>query len=396
MQQIGCDVLVVGAGPAGSMAARVAAEYKLDVILLEEHKVPGTPVYCGEGISVDGILESGLEPVEPIICQRVSTVRVFAPNMKNIDLKLNDPPGYILNRDIFDKMLADKAVKAGAKLHVSTRVLTVIKEDNRITGVIATRDGEKIEYRAKIFIGADGHSSKIRSTSGLTRHFPDHVSVAQHRLTGLSLDTPGIIEIYMGDRYAPGGYAYIFPKSENTANVGVGVRFKNIKPAVEYLKDFIQHDPRLKNATIDYTTGGICPTSGRLDKITANGLILIGDAAGQVVPMTGAGIHSGILAGKIAGRTAAEAIYEGDTSERRLKAYVREFDEKCGKYIQDSKKALQMVDKFNDHDLNTLQEVITQQDIINITNGINLPATITKIIARSPIKLMKLLKTALI
>ena len=396
MQQIDCDVLVVGAGPAGSMAARVAAENGLDVILLEEHSVPGTPVYCGEGISIDGIIEGGLEPVEPIICQKITTIRVYAPNKKHVDLHFNDPPGYILNRQIFDKMLADKAVKAGAKLHTDTKATGVLKTENRVTGVYADRNGEKFEYRSKIVIGADGHSSKIRFTAGLGRSFPDQVVVAQYRLKGIRLENQSTIEIYMGDKIAPGGYAYVFPKSADTANVGVGVRLRNAKSALEYLRDFIRNDPRFRDAEIEYTTGGICPCSGRLEKITMNGLMLIGDAAGQVVPMTGAGIHSGILAGKIAGRVAAEAIRENDTSTRMLQVYVDEFDEKCGKYISDSKKVLKMVDKFTDSDFNTIQEVINQEDIINLTNGINITSTLAHIVIRSPLKLIKILRTALI
>jgi len=396
MQQIGCDVLVVGAGPAGSMASRVAAENGVEVILLEEHSVPGSPVYCGEGISYDGIIEGGLEPVEPIICNKITTVRVYAPNRKYTDLKFENITGYILNRNIFDRTLAENAVKAGALLHVDTRATSVIKVEDRIIGVKAVRDDQELEYSAKIVIGADGYASRTRRTAGLSRYFSDQVSIAQYRLTGLNLESPEVNEIYWGNRYAPGGYAYIFPKGPNTANVGAGVRKRHSKPAVDYLKDFIHNDPRLKTAKIENKTGGICPTCGRLDKIIMNGLMLIGDAAGQVTPMTGAGIHSGIAAGKIAGRIAAEAIHMGDNSTTKLGEYVKGFDRYWGKSIQDSGKVLRMLDKFSDDDLNKIQEVITQEDIMNLTNGINVPTTLTRITTRSPLKLLKLLKTALI
>ena len=123
--------------------------------------------------------------------------------------------------------------------------------------------------------------------------------------------------------------------------------------------------------------------------------MLLGDAAGQTVPMTGAGIHSGIAAGKIAGRIASKAIQEGNTSTGRLNEYVKEFDKYWGKSIKDSGKVLKMLDKFSDNDLNVIQEVITQQDIMNLTNGINVPSTLARLTARSPFKLINLIKTAL-
>ena len=395
MQQIVCEVLVVGAGPAGSLAARVAAEKGINVILLEEHSVPGSPVFCGEGISFDGIIEGGLEPVEPIICHRITTVRIFAPNRKYTDLIFKDITGYNLNRDIFDKTLAENAVNAGAQLDTNTRATSVIKEGDRIIGVQALNGGYKREYRADIVIGADGHSSKIRCTAGLSRHFPDYMSIAQYRLTGITMETPEVNEIYWGNNYAPGGYAYIFPKGSHAANVGAGVRNRHNKPAVEYLKNFIRKDSRFRNAKIESKTGGICPASGRLDQIVMDGLMLVGDAAGQTVPMTGAGIHSGIAAGKIAGRIASKAIQEGNTSTGRLNEYVKEFDKYWGKSIKDSGKVLKMLDKFSDKDLNVIQEVITQQDIMNLTNGINVPSTLARLTTRSPFKLINLIKTAL-
>jgi digeranylgeranylglycerophospholipid reductase len=218
------------------------------------------------------------------------------------------------------------------------------------------------------------------------------VTCAQYQLTGLNLDTSDTNEFHIGEKYAPGGYAWVFPKSENTANVGIGVRKKHKKPPVEYLKEFIAQDSRFKRARIASVGGGICPVSGILDKIVDNGLMLVGDAAGELIPMTGAGIHTAIAAGSIGGRIAAEAILEGDTSSSRLSEYRREFEKEYGKRIRDSRKVVEMLDKFTDEDLNTLAEVITNKDIVALANGNNVPFTLARIVKRSPLKIMRLIR----
>ena len=395
MQHFKCDVLVVGAGPAGSMAAKVAAEKGVDVIIIEEHETPGTPVYCAEGLSVGGIQDGGLEAVHPYVSQQISTARIVAPNGKTLDMTAENWTGYTLDRQVFDRTLTENAVKAGANLMTQTRATDVIKEGNQIVGVKAVKDGEEIEFLAKIVIGADGHWSIIRRRAGLQRYFSDFVTCAQYQLGGLDLEDPTINEFYMGMNYAPGGYAWVFPKSKSVANVGLGVRKKHTKAPIEYLKDFCDNDPRFRNAKILKKNGGICPVSGIIDKVVMDGLILAGDSAGMLVPMTGAGIHSGIEAGKMAGRIAAEAALAGDVSEKKLKQFRTEFDKYWGKRIRESGKVLEMLDKFNDDDLNTLADVITNDDILALANGENVAAALAGIVKRSPGKLMQLIRAYL-
>ncbi len=395
MDNIQCDVLVVGAGPGGSMAARTAAENGVDVIFIEEHPVAGTPVYCAEGLSIGGIVDGGLEAVPPYVSQQITKARIVAPNGNTVDLTSDDWTGYTLNREVFDKALAENAEKAGARLMTNTRAIGVIMDGGRVVGVKAVHEGETVEFMAKVVIGADGHWSIIRRSAGLDRYFRDYVTCAQYRLGGLDLEDPSVNEFWMGENYAPGGYAWVFPKGREVANVGLGVRVKHTKPPIEYLKDFVAQDPRFRNAKILSKGGGICPVSGTLDRVVADGLMLVGDAAGQLIPMTGAGIHSAIEAGKMAGRVAAEAVKEGDVSARRLSAYRTEFDKYWGKRIRDSGRVLNMLDKFSDDDLNTLSEVITNEDVLALANGTNVPATLAGLVKRSPMKIIRLIRAYL-
>jgi digeranylgeranylglycerophospholipid reductase len=395
MQQYICDVIVVGAGPAGSMAAKTVAEKGADVILIEEHKESGTPVYCAEGLSIGGIKDGGLEPVYPYVTQEINTARVIAPNGKALDLTSDNWTGYVLDRQVFDKTLTENAVKAGSKLMTQTMATDVIKEEDRIVGVIAIQDDTEIQFKSKVVIGADGHWSIIRRRAGLQRYFSDYVTCAQYQLGDLDLEDPTRNEFYIGEKYAPGGYAWVFPKSKTVANVGLGVRKKHIKAPINYLKEFCDNDQRFRNAKILKKNGGICPISGVLDKITMDGLILIGDAAGMLIPMTGAGIHSAIESGKMAGKVAAEAVQENNVSNKKLSQFRKEFDKYWGKRIKESSKVVEMLDKFKDEDLNIMAEVINNDDIVALANGENVRATLTGIVKRSPRKLIQLIKAYL-
>jgi digeranylgeranylglycerophospholipid reductase len=391
MRLIDCDIVVVGGGPAGSSAARAAAAAGAHTVLLEEHPVIGSPVFCAEGLSLNGIQDAGLEPVAPLVAQKITCARVFAPNRSYIDLTSDNWVGYTLNRQFFDKAIGDLAVKAGAELLTETKATGVFKENGKVAGVLAEKNGEQVKVKAKVTIGADGYWSIVRRSAGLARWYPDIVTCAQFQLGGLHLDDPFMNEFYVGTSYAPGGYAWVFPKNEEVANVGLGVRNIHTEPAIYYLRKFLESDPRFKEAKVLRRNGGVTPVSGMLDKIVDDNLMLVGDAAGQLIPMTGAGIHSGIEAGKIAGKEAVDAIVGEDTSAKRLNQYRVRFEKYWGKRINDSRKIVEMLDKFSDDDLNILSTVITNDEILALANGENTKKTVAKIVARSPGKIMKLM-----
>ncbi len=390
MRRLECDVAVVGAGPAGSLAARAAAERGAQVILIEEHPRVGYPVFCAEGLSHNGIKDAGVEPVPPIVCQEINKARVYAPDGNSIELTSANWMGYNVNRDVFDRALAENAVEAGAELITNTRASDVIRHGGVVTGVKAAGEGGALEIMARVVIGTDGHASVIRRAAGLGGWFPDVCTCAQFRLGGLSLDEPDVNEFLIGSKVAPGGYAWVFPKSREVANVGLGVRRIHKAAPIEYLRKFVASDPRFDGAEVLLVNGGICPVSGTLEKTVDDGVMLAGDSAGQLIPMTGAGVHSGVVAGRMAGEVAAAAVEEGDVSASRLSEYERRFDEYWGKRIRDSRRVVEMLDRFSDDDLNTLAGIITNEDILNLANGMAVGRTLTRIVARAPVGIMKL------
>jgi digeranylgeranylglycerophospholipid reductase len=391
MRLLRCDVAVIGAGPSGCMAARFAAKQGVNVLLLEEHRRVGQPVYCAEGLSHNGLKDAGLEPTSEIVSQKISKVRVYSPNKKSIELKSSDWVGYTINRDVFDYLLSEKAREAGAELLTGARAKEVIKQNGVVQGVIANKEGLDFKIDAKVVIGADGYASTIRRSSGMGRWYPDVVTCAQFRLGGLKLEEPNVNEFYVGSKVAPGAYAWIFPKSKEVANVGLGVRKIQKEPPLTYLKRFINFDERFKEAKILLVNGGITPVSGMIDRLVGDGVMLVGDAAGQLIPMTGAGVHSGVMAGKIAGEVAASACKEDNITASRLGEYVNRFDLFWGRRIRDSRRVVEMIDKFSDDDLDTLAETLTSEDVTSLANGIDVPRVLARIVSRAPLKIIKLM-----
>ncbi len=377
------------------MAARAAAEQGAAVVLIEDHPQVGLPVSCAEGLSLNGLRDAGIEPTPEVVSQKVARSRIYAPNGKYLELSLSGRAAYTINRDVFDRVLSEKAVKAGAELMTGTKVTEVLRQNGVILGVYATQGNETLKIEAKVVIGADGYTSTIRRTAGLGKWYPDVVTCAQYRLGGLELEEPEIYDFYLGREVAPGGYAWVFPKSAEVANVGLGIRKIHTESPIKYLKRFVANDPRFKDAEIQLVNGGICPVSGVLETIVSDGLMLTGDSAGQLVPFTGAGVHTSIVAGRIAGEVAACAIDEGDVSASRLSEYERRFDALWGKKIRDSRKVINILDRFNDDDLNSLPYALTSEAILDLVNGIDITRVLAGVAMRSPLKFMRLLASYL-
>ncbi len=389
------DVVVSGAGPSGSMAARAAAEQGAAVVLIEEHPQVGLPVSCAEGLSLNGLRDAGIEPTPEVVSQEVARSRIYAPNGKYLELSLSGRAAYTINRDVFDRVLSERAVEAGAELMTGTKVTEVLRQNGVISGVFARQGSETLRIEAKVVIGADGYASTVRRTAGLGKWYPDVVTCAQYRLGGLELEEPEIYDFYLGREVAPGGYAWVFPKSAEVANVGLGIRKIHTESPIKYLKRFVANDPRFKDAEIQLVNGGICPVSGVLETIVSDGLMLTGDSAGQLVPFTGAGVHTSIVAGRIAGEVAACAIDEGDVSASRLSEYERRFDARWGKQIRDSRKVINILDRFNDDDLNSLPYALTSEAILDLVNGIDITRVLAGVAMRSPLKFMRLMASYL-
>jgi digeranylgeranylglycerophospholipid reductase len=339
------DVLVVGAGPAGAVAAWEAkrAAPELDVVLLERDRAVGAPVRCAEGVGDAGLREFASPDGAPWVARKITRVIFVAPDDTEVKVAERDV-GWILDRTRFDAFLAAQAGAAGAEVLVATEASAMQRgaaggdgdgggggggggggraQNGRWDVQVRGPHGEET-YHAKIVIGADGVETMVGRWAGLDTRVParDMESCAQYVVQGIDFD-PDAIYLQFGDRIAPGGYAWIFPKGVGIANVGLGlVALKSDgRNARAYLDAWIaRRYPR--GARTAYTVGGVIVHT-TVKQTYADGMMVAGDAAHMINPLSGGGIVNAMKAGRLAGRTAAAAIREGDTSERRLAAYHR-------------------------------------------------------------------------
>jgi digeranylgeranylglycerophospholipid reductase len=360
------DIVVVGAGPAGSMAARAAARAGAKALLLDKRRELGVPVQCGEALSEDPLKDLGIKPDPRWIAGKTNVVKLVSPSgtvVRIAEKKIVGKVGYILDRKIFDKHLATLAAKEGADVRVGVLVDGLLIENGGIRGVRARGIDGKTEVRAEVVIAADGVGSRIARWAGMNTALKlvDIESGAQFQMVGIDFESPGTMEFYFGSKISPGGYAWVFPKGEEMANVGLGVLGSRAeRPAIEYLRDFVNNTPGLrKGRIIEINVGGV-PVGGPIKKTVKDNLLIVGDAARQVNALTGGGIDSAMRAGDIAGDVAAKAVAEGDVSEKRLNEYERRWREQMSKKLERYLKAKNVLISLSDEDLDTLAKALSK------------------------------------
>ena len=322
------DVIVVGAGPAGSTAARYAAAGGASVLMLEKDRDVGYPVRCGEAVSHEGVVQF-IEPDPKWIASTVTKFRLVAPNGKSVVPRL-DGTGYVLERRIFDYELAKRAAKEGAEVVTKAYVYDLLKDgDGAAVGVRALIKDVKVDIRCSVVVAADGVESRVGRWAGIdtTCHIRDMESCAQMTISGIDVEQD-VLDFYFGDEVSPGGYLWVFPKGRNTANVGLGLSVEEAKkkPAIKFLQEFMEK--KFPNAAVLTHIAGGVPCAKTCNQIVANNTMLVGDAAHQVNPVSGGGIISGMIGGMIGGQVAAEAVAKKDLSH--LAEYEKRWHKRLG------------------------------------------------------------------
>ena len=322
------DIIVVGAGPAGSIASKFAAEQGATVLMLEKDRDVGYPVRCGEAVSMAG-LEEFIKPDPKWIATEISQFTFISPDKTVIDVPF-EGKGCILERKIFDYELANEAAKVGTDILTRAYVNGLLLDDGKVSGVKYEYRGEQKEIKSKLVIAADGVESRVGRWAGLKTHsdFRDMESGIQVTATGIDVDE-NTCYFYWGNVYAPQGYLWVFPKGNGVANIGLAITgdIGKKRSALSYLNEFMEnHYP---NASILTQVVGGIPFTPTLDKIVAPGIMLVGDAARQINPLSGGGIISGMIGGSIAGKVAGEAIISDNLDV--IKDYEVKWHKRLGK-----------------------------------------------------------------
>lgn len=385
------DVLVIGAGPAGSSAAKHAALNGAEVLMIDKKSEIGSPKRCAEGVSKEGLKELGIEPNSRWITKELSGIRMVSPNGTDVVLdedKVKLPEaGYILERKVFDKFMAMDAARAGAQIMVKTLATGLVRDGDRVI-VSAEHMGHEFEIQAKIIIAADGPESRVGRWAGLkTGTKPKNMeSCAQFEMVNVEMAEPDCIEFHFGS-VAPGGYAWIFPKGNDIANVGLGIlNTLTEKTAYQHLLEFVDNNPATQNAQpVELNIGGD-PVGGVIKDLVADNALVVGDAAGMVNPLTGGGITSGMTGGRIAGEIAAKAIKNGSWSAKDLKEYKSRCQKEVGESFKKYLKTKEYMLSLSDDELDSIAEAFQETDF----DVINTSELIKKLVKVSPKALLKL------
>lgn len=393
------DVVVVGAGPIGSIAARAAALKGAKVLLIEEHASIGSPVGCTGLLSTKAISECGLEPSEAFVFNSVRGAFVHAPDGQCLSIDGKQTKAYVVSRKNFDRKLAALALEAGVELSLKTRALGLEKANPNLkksekkslsskesVHLKVLKNGKPETISTSVLIGADGIKSRIAHFAGLGQ--PKCV------LPGIQIEAPyaskdpDFVELFPGAA-APGFFAWTVPVNEKISRIGLALDPRSVKACrraptekkvkapgkgekleaapLFYLQRLLETNPQVKarygGGMLDFVVGGI--PIGPLKKTVSEGIMLVGDAAGQTKPTSGGGIYPGAFAAKIAGRVAAEAALAGDPSEERLLEYERLWRKGLEKELEIGMRVHDYIGNLKDEQLNALVEALNKPSILD-------------------------------
>ena len=320
------DLVIVGGGPAGSMAALTAARRGLSALMVERDPVIGSPVRCAEAVDHTGLARF-FEPDPRWIAATITRYFLIAPDGTHVEINNGGVRGYILERLVFDRMIAEEAARAGSAVMTGIEATALSPFVDGFRTVTLASGDTCWDVRARVVVAADGVESRVARWAGIATHTSVHNmgTCAQITCAGADIDPANFYLSYTSE-FAPGGYAWIFPKGEGVANIGLGVSGEGAcgKQPVQYLDDFLaRFYPGV--SVVARTVGGVS-CSGGIKDLVADGLVVAGDAAHMANPLTGGGITNAMIAGELAAETAADALAKGSADARALMPYAKQCD----------------------------------------------------------------------
>ena len=343
------DVAVVGAGPAGSTAAQIVASSNLRALVLDRRSIVGTPVQCGELIPTPSetrrlfprskMMFNAVDVPREFVTNRTKFIRLISPNGSTFEFPFE---ANIVDRSRFDRQLAQNAVDAGAEIRLHS---TVLKRQGMNELTVRTQSTTH-KMTAKAIIGADGPRSIVACSMGprFVHSDSDLSPALQYVISEVDVD-PSVVEMYFGEKIAPGGYAWVIPKGDGLANIGFGMRRSvgdDATPLKRYLERFVfallAH--RVESAKVIRRIGAIIPMGGPLHQTWHQNALLVGDAAGHVMASNGGGIPTALCGGRIAGESVVRYLTENEP----LSTYEELWRAEFGQELETALRVLRVAD----------------------------------------------------
>ncbi|MFX1483325.1 MAG: geranylgeranyl reductase family protein [Promethearchaeota archaeon] len=315
------DAIVVGGGPAGLLAASKIAEGGHKVVVLEEHPEIGKPDHCAGLLSAPGLKSLSFVPPDEVVQNTVSGAMIYAPSGHSILIERGQREAFVIDRQAFDSWLAQEAISNGTALETNCKVLGISNQEGGLRTVLTKRK----RFQAPIVVIAEGFRSVLTDSVGLSTvpknsRYPAY----QYEMRGVKMEQD-LVEMFYGRRVAPGFFAWIIPLGEGRARVGLASKNRSKIRLDAIMKHHPIISEKLKNAVIERSMGGTVIVGKPIPRISTNGVVVVGDAAGIVKATTGGGVIIGGLSAIEAGKVVNKALSEGDWSAKSLSRYDRIF-----------------------------------------------------------------------
>lgn len=368
------DIAVVGAGPCGSLAALTAAKKGVKVTVFEEHPKVGVPNHCAGHMSLNGLKRLGLTLPSSTVENIFKSAVFVSPSDKQFSVNFPSPLTCVVNRELFDQHLARMASAAGVRYFLNSRVKALIREKTTIKGVIVGKQDETEKISSNIVIDAEGIASRILKN---TEFKPLNSKMLVKAVSADIDDVKNIendrVEVYLSNRFASGFYAWLIPKKDGAARIGLATSHGNPKQCLEqFMNNHKASRAKFRRSKILRLTYHAIPLGGPISKTYANGFLAVGDVASQVKPTTGGGVMTGLACARIAGEVAGQATREDDYSAGCLKQYETKWLRELGFDMKAMLFARKLFNRLSDSETDRLFSVATKlrlkETLIHVKN----------------------------
>lgn len=361
------DVIIVGGGPTGTIAAEYIAKRNKRVAIYERRTVIGEPDHCAGLLSTSGLKTLGLSSLPSSVIQnnKIRGAKFYSPYCSELTVQRKNSEAIVVDRTLFDQYLASRAKNCGASIITDCKINSISYENN-LANFYFNRDKQKVTSQIGIIAeGGRGHLTK----QILQKTVPSH-----SRLSGYQLLVENIkdidkefVELYLDDRIAPGFFCWIIPVNDSTAKVGLASREgKSVKLLDFFMNQYKPVKDRFIKSSIQKKYGGEVIVRGILPKTHSDGFLVVGDAAGQTKATTGGGVITGGIAAKIAARITVEAITEGENSSNFLKKYDNLWKQALLRQLKTMSILRWFLDHLSNDGLELIFKTILENNLISV------------------------------